>query len=306
MLKKEIFFISKEGWKAPANQRSFFDGFARSNNFNPLDAQKWYSVTLREVIRAGGGGMLDYYNGSHIEALIKLYPELMLKRGNFFRSEKKWKERNFFNKFASSKNFNPLDTEKWYSVTNKDIIRAGGGKVLLNYEGSHIKALVKLYPELMLKKGNFLQSEKGWKATTNQREFFDGFARSNNFNPLDAENWYSVTLQEITRAGGSGLLKYYNGSHIKALVRLYPELMFKKGNFFRSEKMLKARNFFDEFARSKNFNPLEDKKWYSVTKKEVIRAGGEELLMNYKGSHIKALVKLYPELMLKQREFKGW
>jgi len=179
----------------------------------------------------------------------------------------------------------------------------GGSGVLYYYNGSHAKALVKLYPELRLKKENFLKSKEGWKTPAIQRSFFEAFARSNNFNPLDAEKWYSVTCKEITRAGGRGALSYYNGSHIKALVMLYPELMLRKRNFFKSQKKRNARKFFDEFAKSKKFSPLDAEMWYSVTAKEILRAGGDKLLFEYNGSYIKALVKLFPELCLKKENF---
>jgi len=156
MLKREKFFKSKEGWKVPANQRNFFERFARSKKFNPLDAENWYSVTHKEIIRAGGGGVLNYYHGSHVKALVKLYPELMLKRENFWKSRKGWKapayQRKFFEGFARSKKFNLLDAEKWYSITRREIKRAGGSGLLKHNNGSHIKALVKLCPELPEKK----------------------------------------------------------------------------------------------------------------------------------------------------------
>jgi len=185
-LRKENFEMWK--WKSPAMQRSFFDRFARSKHFSPLDTEKWYSVTKKEIIRAGGSGLLKYYNGSNIEAMVKLYPELIWKKGNFFRHE----ARKFLEEFAMHSNFNPLDAEKWGSVTRREIMQAGGQRLVLKY-GSHIKALMKLYPELRL---NFL---------------------------------------EIIRAGGSGLLKYYNGSHVKALMELNPELRLKKEKKLRSK-----------------------------------------------------------------------
>jgi len=52
---------------------------------------------------------------------------------------------------------------------------------------------------------------------------------------LDAENWYFVTHNAITKAGGRGILKYYNGSHIKALMKLYPELKLNKESFYLSK-----------------------------------------------------------------------
>jgi hypothetical protein len=32
----------------------------------------------------------------------------------------------------------------------------------------------------------------------------------------------------------------------------------------------KRRKFFDEFARSKKFNPLDADKWYFISKKEIL------------------------------------
>jgi len=124
--------------------------------------------------------------------------------------------------------------EKWSFVSHNEILRSGGGSLLSYYNGSHIRALGKLYPEL---KENLLLFKEGWKAPENQRKFFDEFARSKKFNPMDPENWYSVTRNDIQRAGGSSLLNnYFNGSHVKALVKLYPELMLKMENFLNLRK----------------------------------------------------------------------
>ncbi len=92
------------GWKAPENGRKFLNAFAASKKFNPLDAEKWLSVTCNEIIRAvsffhpsimllifkhyfkGGGGLLYYYKGSFFRALTELYPELPLKKELFLFS----------------------------------------------------------------------------------------------------------------------------------------------------------------------------------------------------------------------------
>jgi hypothetical protein len=87
--------------------------------------------------------------------------------------------------------------------------------------------------------------------------------------------------------GGAALLRYYEGSHVKALQSLYPELKLDEHRFFDSENRLKGfiitlelllranantefrknekRKVLDEFAKSKNFNPLEAENWYSIT-----------------------------------------
>jgi len=106
-LKKENFLKPKYSWKEPENRRIFFDKYARSRNFNPLVAENWYSVSLNEIRQAGGRGLLDHHKGSHIKALAKLYPELILKKENFLKFKEKWNasenRRKLFAEFPASK-----------------------------------------------------------------------------------------------------------------------------------------------------------------------------------------------------------
>jgi hypothetical protein len=103
---------------------------------------------------------------------------------------------------------------------------------------------------------------------------------------------------QMRSKGGSGVLEHFNGSHIRALIQLYPELELKQDKFLQfrglqSEefetvliflvslvplgvrsglaKPEQQRKFFDEFAKSKNFNSMDAEKWYSVTRKEIRR-----------------------------------
>jgi len=175
------------------------------------------------------------------------------------------------------------------------------------YRGSFIKALIALYPELKLQRQKFRL--KDWREAKHRRNFLDEFARSKHFNPLEVENWYSVSSQEIIRAGGRGVLRHHEESHIKALIALYPELMFRKEKFpfYRDgewKETERRRQFFDEFAKSKQFNPLDAEKWYSIKQAEIRRACGDGILYYYKRSHIKALIALYPELSLRKEKFQ--
>jgi len=274
-----------------------------------LDAENWYSVPLKEVVRAGARALLGRYNGSHIEALTEIYHELILKEENFVQY-RMWlspeNQRKFFDGFATSKDFDPLYADNWRSVTQQEIKSAGGAGLLRRYHGSHIMALVQLYPELMLKKDIFLRSKKGWKLSENQRKFFDTFARSKKFNPLDAEKWYCISFKDVLRAGGRGLLQYHK-SHVEAIMKAYPELALKKEYFCRSRDVWKIpenrRKFFDSFAISNHFNPLNAAKWCSVSYRHLRKAGARSVLNYYNGSHIKALISLYPELRLKRENF---
>jgi len=107
--KRETFWSSRGTRKRLESKENFLMNLQNPKKFNPLDAEKWYSVTRNDIRRAGGTFLLhQHYNGSHIKALMKLYPELMLKRGYFLKFKKKrpgswklisnlqWGETSFF------------------------------------------------------------------------------------------------------------------------------------------------------------------------------------------------------------------
>jgi len=66
-----------------------------------------------------------------------------------------------------------------------------------------------------------------------RREFFDNFANSKKFDPLDGERWYTIGHEAVIKAGGKGVLNHSGGSHIKAIIDLYPEINWKKEKFFK-------------------------------------------------------------------------
>jgi len=80
---REKFTTRREDWKDPKKRREFYDQIANSNQFSPLDADKWYSFPWRDIQAAGGNRFIHYYNGSHKNAIMELYPELNLQKENF-------------------------------------------------------------------------------------------------------------------------------------------------------------------------------------------------------------------------------
>jgi len=187
------------------------------------------------------------------------------KRRNFgtaqTNGETLWKEENFFDQFAISKDFNPLDSEKWYFISKKEVKSAGGLGILEYYNGSHIRAITQLYPELMLQGEKFLNSHTrsrggNWRDPQARRVFFDNFATSRLFSPLDAEKWCSISRKDILTAGGSGILEYYKKSHFNALKELYPELKLQNRFFpnYRVKKQSAMMDWSRKSAQTRNFH----------------------------------------------------
>lgn len=95
-----------------------------------------------------------------------------------------------------------------------------------------------------------------WQSELNRRMFFVNFAKANAFDPLIAENWYTVQKDQVTQSkvqytklrahsfifilkGGSRVLYYSNNSVPKALVELFPDIGLDKTKF----EHLESNNF---------------------------------------------------------------
>ncbi len=64
---------AKGHWGNINNLRTFFDSAAPQLNIKEL--KDWYFVSKQQVIQCGGGGLLNHYNGSLVQALQMVYPE---------------------------------------------------------------------------------------------------------------------------------------------------------------------------------------------------------------------------------------
>jgi len=58
----------KTATESPEIQREFFNELAKELNFDPLNASRWYKVTLNDVLKKQGSRrILQLHNNSHIE-----------------------------------------------------------------------------------------------------------------------------------------------------------------------------------------------------------------------------------------------
>lgn len=68
----------------------------------------------------------------------------------------------------------------------------------------------------------------------------------------------------------------------------------KPGGYW--EEPLHCREFLDEFAKEKGFNPMEVRSWYSVSLNELRRRKGGQSMHEHYGGMKKAIQRAYPEL----------
>eukprot|EP00026_Physarum_polycephalum_P001768 Phypoly_transcript_01770.p1 GENE.Phypoly_transcript_01770~~Phypoly_transcript_01770.p1 ORF type:complete len:893 (+),score=154.72 Phypoly_transcript_01770:58-2736(+) len=232
----------------------------------------------------------------------------------YWTSEKGANMRTVFEAIAKNGNFDPLVAENWYEYTPADIVNMGGEQVIRNFKGSIFRALVDLFPEVHFDGNKFTNTPlKFWGNPSNRRKFLERFAEEKGFDPLLAENWYSVHIGEIDafEKGGRTIVAAYNGNLSETLVHLFPEVHFDEKKFDMLPKNYWAkrenrRQFFLDVAKEKGFDPKDANNWYSLTKQtfceEVSVKGGYSVMQHHR-TVAGALVGLFPELKLEHTKF---
>eukprot|EP00026_Physarum_polycephalum_P000339 Phypoly_transcript_00339.p1 GENE.Phypoly_transcript_00339~~Phypoly_transcript_00339.p1 ORF type:complete len:1688 (+),score=210.60 Phypoly_transcript_00339:78-5141(+) len=302
-------------WNSVENQRIFFEEYARESGADPLDCAFWYSISATAVLSAkGAGAILSHYGGSVVEALVQLFPDLALDKSRFSIVPKnhwanKPNQRKFFENYALEKGFDPLEPANWYSV-NSDIISShkGAGSILQHYNGGVVDALCNIFPDIGLEKIMFLKKpNKFWSDLRNQREVFENFARSHQFDPLDPSKWYSVSFNTLRSfKNAQSMLAYYNGSIPDALAAVFPEISFEKSKFYLVLKKPKnywadkdnQRKFFEECAKSQGHTSVIPSK---LSYGDIYKyKNASSVLRYYNQSVHEALKVLYPAFFEKE------
>eukprot|EP00026_Physarum_polycephalum_P002130 Phypoly_transcript_02134.p1 GENE.Phypoly_transcript_02134~~Phypoly_transcript_02134.p1 ORF type:complete len:738 (+),score=96.58 Phypoly_transcript_02134:691-2904(+) len=216
-------------WENSANRKLFFDEFAKSQNFDPLVRENWYSVTRETILQHDGGvTVLKYYQNLR-DALTQIYPHIGLDFTYKFRKGSKaqefYSQKSFFDAFAKKSSFDPLHADNWYSVSRDRIAAVPGGNAILSEHSSLPKALAHVYPDIGLNVRKFKSLKNFWNNEAHRRDFFIDFAKRKKFDPLVPENWYSCSFWDIqNHEKATSVLHYYHGNFKTALIHLFPNI----------------------------------------------------------------------------------
>jgi signal peptidase I len=143
--------------------------------------------------------------------------------------------RLFLEKFARSRNMDPLLPDTWYSIPRRAIESTKEGTTIMHYsKGGYVRALLKMFPEIGLDPVKFYQYynfRQHWQEVENRRKWFVFFASERKFDPLLAENWYNITSEKLVDSKAQAILRHYSGDVVSALVHLFPEVVFDGDRF---------------------------------------------------------------------------
>lgn len=191
------------------------------------------------------------------------------------------------------------DLAGWKAVLQKDVVAAGGRRLLAQHGHSLHRLLQAAYPEL----GDFEQYEcrprapKGfWEEPPNQRKFMERVAAR--YGVKEAADWRRVTWQDIVDMGGYQLLMRF-GSVTNTLQKVFPELSGDSIQAIRAKvskgywaSARNRREFMDRVAKELGVESPSD--WASVQHGDFKRRGGGALLAQFDSLHA-ALLATYPE-----------
>lgn len=302
--KKEISDITQ--WFTKEKQRRILENIAKNQEFKTWE--DWYQVSRDQLVRGGFIKPILNHYGSHIDALLQLYPE------NPWRIHKfKHFTRDFWNKKINiakyledvKEKMNFKEHQDWYKITQDDLDR-------LNYQiiGSPetlVKNLQLIYPDYKFEPWKFLDlfPRNYWSDKKVGRNSLDEIAQS--LNIQSSEDWYKVTVVEVEENGGKNLMKAYSGSLSRALSSLYPEVNWKPWMFLHTPPFFwkdkdNQKIFMEDIAKQCNINHWQD--WYSFDQSIILENRGNGLLTHYDGSFIKLLLSIYPEHPWKVWRFK--
>ena len=189
---------------------------------------------------------------------------------------------NFISKLKESNNLNKI--EDWNSLTNNQIIKNGGARLLNNKTLYEIKCIGcpegKEYFKIKNKKGY-------WKKKENQKNFILKLKEKYNLNTI--EDWNLLTSKQINLLGGGYFLNEYSLFDIKTMGCPEGKDQFLKPKrsltYWKSEENIK--NFLQEIKQIYQLETPEQ--WNLLTEKQIKLQGGNGLLKNYSVYEIKCL-----------------
>lgn len=203
-----------------------------------------------------------------------------------------------------AKKYGVEDPFMWRKVTGKQILAEPGGATLLSrYQGSLLRILSDVYPERKWSVVECLARPNAeyWDSIENRRLFFERAAER--LGVKRPEDWKRVSEVEVTRIGGTQLLKRFDGAQnslLEALRDSFPELdlsLFLSRPQVKSshwEKHETRRAFMDTLKERYDIHEPSD--WRRIALRHVYELpGGRSFIARYNRCILTALRDCYPE-----------
>lgn len=295
----------KGHWESFENRRKFI--LELGERLGVKEKGEWAGVTVRQVRREGGSGVLRHYNyslGRALDDLLVASKEDFAIDGDRKEGERSepgkmrsrvphgyWEvignRKEFLLKVASNVGIDTRHKESWKLLTSKVLEERGGMHLLNKYQGSVLQLLAATFPEEEWKaeECRAVVPNRYWHEAENRKRFLDGITEE--FNVTEQSNWAHITNAVIKSKGGSGLLGHFSGSLFDALRVTYPEEDWREEECRPTlsakhwEKRENCRRVLDAVKRKRRIR--EPSEWRNVSDQDLIDEGGQGMLRTHGG-----------------------
>ena len=222
-LEWEMGKVSMNFWNKIENRRAYADWLGNKLGYKKME--DWYEIN-GDIIKANfGGGLLVSYKDSPIKFLRDVYPNFEWLEWNIAKSSMGfWENIENHKKYSEwlGNKLGYITMEDWYKISQYTIGENCGWRLLSYYNGSPIQFLQKIYPDFEWLEWNFLKTSKNyWENIENHKKYTEWLGEKLGY--IKPEHWYKITLNEIKKYNGGGLMYYYNDSILKFLKTMFPE-----------------------------------------------------------------------------------
>eukprot|EP00026_Physarum_polycephalum_P003386 Phypoly_transcript_03397.p1 GENE.Phypoly_transcript_03397~~Phypoly_transcript_03397.p1 ORF type:complete len:737 (+),score=68.96 Phypoly_transcript_03397:178-2388(+) len=172
----------------------------------------------------------------------------------------------------------------------------------------------KLNKDSQIIAGQLRSSNKPWTEHLQEtaQSFFKKVAHSEGFDPLVAENWYSVSTQTVVNyKGAHAIINQFKSLH-SALIGVFPNIGLDPTKFDRKpnsywSNLDNQKRVLDDFAKEKKFDPLNPENWYQHLRTEEVEQfkDGPTVLLKNNNSPAKALMNIYPSIGINPALFQN-
>ena len=284
-------FIKPKAFKEKINNLNYFLDQLREK-YDLKTSHDWNNLKRKQIQQINGG-----------KNVLKAYSLLDIKKygcpdenNNFddsynYKPNGYWKdEKNIQNFLLFLKEKLKLESfEDWSKITGKDIRFYGGGHLLQSFSLLDIKCFGCPEGKFYFTHQSNKKTKGYWENKENIKEFLHLLKEKYNFNT--PQDWNKLTKKIIQLHGGYGLLQLYSIYEIKLIASPEGKSIFKESKSHKPpgywNNVENVKKFLELISNTFHFKDEND--WNSLSTKQIIQLGGQNLFNNYNLFDLKVL-----------------
>ena len=175
--------------------------------------------------------------------------------------------------------------EDWYDITFEQIHSNGGVGLLTHYyKGSPQEFVMTVFPDYDWDQCKFSKVPNGyWQELDNHKHWAEDLGKKLKYTTM--ENWYNITVEQIHKNGGKGLLGGYYNNSLQAFVKaVFPDYDWDPCKFSSVpnghwQELDNHKHWAEDLGKTLGYKTKED--WYDITAEQIHKNGGGGLLPDY-------------------------